>query len=122
MHFVSERGLEVGIQLIASQCIRASLRAEGADSKRDNLIDALLLPELDSHDRPGSLVVPYGQFRVGQAVVAHVGETNSRLRLQERLEYSHSFTQYLCCAAGDKDPRVPPTPGSDSFDSLWEKL
>ncbi len=122
MHFVSERGLEVGIQLLASQCIRASVRTDGADSKQDNLINALLLPELDSRDRPGSLVVPYGQFRVGQAIIAHVGETSSRLRLQERVEYSHSFTQYLCCAVGDEDAHAHPAPGNDSFDSLWEKL
>ncbi len=121
MHFVSERGLEVGVQLLASQCIRASLRPDGADSKRDNLVDALLLPELDSHDRPGSLVVPYGQFRVGQAIVAHVGETTTRLRLQERMEYSHSFTQYLCSPATD-DNHAPPPRGNDSFESLWEKL
>ncbi|MEJ2479052.1 MAG: hypothetical protein P8Y78_02530 [Acidihalobacter sp.] len=121
MHFVSERGLEVGVQLLASQCIRASLRPDGASSNRDNLVDALLLPELDSHDRPGSLVVPYGQFRVGQAIVAHVGETTTRLRLQERTEYSHSFTQYLCSPATDDD-HPPPPHGNDSFESLWEKL
>lgn len=121
MHFVSERGLEVGVQLLASQCVRAGLRSDNTSSNRNNLIDALLLPELDSRDRPGSLVIPYGQFRVGQAVVAHVGETTTRLRLQERMEYSHSFTQYQCSPATDGDHEPPPR-GNDGFDSLWEKL
>jgi cyclic-di-GMP-binding protein len=124
MHFVSERGLEVGVQLLAAQCVRASLRADSTDSNQENLIDALLLPELDSRDRPGSLVVPHGQFRIGQAVVATVGETTTRLRLQERMEYSHSFTQYECqCSLSTNDDQPPPpTPGNDGFDSLWEKL
>lgn len=121
MHFVSGRGLEVGVQLLASQCHRASLRPDGTHLKSDHLVDALLLPELDSRDCPGSLVVPHGPFHVGQTVIVHMGETAARLRLQERMEYSQSFTQYLCIPATD-DKHTPPPHSNDSFESLWEKL
>lgn len=124
MHFVSERGLEVGVQLLASQCIPAGLRTDGASTRKGTLVDALLLPELDSPQRPGSLIVPYGQFRVGQAVTAHVGDVHTQLRLLECLEYSHSFSQYQCGNVGQQDPAPTPTPpkGNDGFDSLWQKL
>lgn len=125
MHFVAERGLEVGVQLLASQCIRASLRTAEGNVDGDSLLDALLLPELGNRNGPSSLIVPYAQLRVGQAVIAHVGETTTRLRLQDRMEYSHSFTQYLC-NPGDQTTvahsETSRDSDSDDFDSLWEKL
>ncbi|APZ42390.1 hypothetical protein BW247_04195 [Acidihalobacter ferrooxydans] len=124
MHDVAESGLIVGVDLLASQCICASLRCESDPQGQSELIDTLILPGSDAARHPNSLIVPSGQLHTGQKVTVHAGERVSDVCLLEQMEHSHSFTQFLC--GGSEVDADPPQKTEkvdvELDDSIWRDI
>jgi hypothetical protein len=92
MQNTPETGLQIGMQLLASNAYAVSVTE--AERRRRTPAHCLLVPELKSADRPASLVMPTLGFTVGMSLDVRHGDTEQRVRLVRLLEATGAFAQF----------------------------
>lgn len=90
-----DQGLMVGIQLLAANCYQITAYCNQLGQLGKGAIDALLLPAIKALRQPGSLILPAGHFYTGDEVLIREGQTETSVKLQECLQSSSSFLQFM---------------------------
>jgi hypothetical protein len=98
MKFSAERGLELGIQLLApaGEAVWAYACSDDfrADPRADTRIQGILLPGIDVLGQPASLLLPSLPFRTGNASILERNGRRERIVLTRQLENTGSFAQF----------------------------
>lgn len=90
-----DQGLMVGIQLLAANCYQITAYCNQLGQLGKGAIDALLLPAIKALRQPGSLILPAGHFYTGDEVLIREGQTETSVKLQECLQSSSNFLQFM---------------------------
>jgi hypothetical protein len=94
MKFTPERGLMLGVQLMASGATPVCARLCRDEPLTENKSQGLLLAENRALKQPQSLLLPSAHFRTGCLSTLSSGERNEKIILVRELENTISFAQF----------------------------
>lgn len=124
-------GTQMGIELIAPQCAPGAIKLLRKTDDPSRYLRALLLPAMDTIDRPASLLTPRLPFQVNNKVMLQLGTQEVRAQLVERITATGSYSQFVHRILENNSSKVTQaetdssnfsiTP-EDDFDSLWKSL
>lgn len=88
-----EKGIEVGVELIAPDAVPASVRAIGDG---EVALPALLLPSVEAAHRPASVLLARGAVQVGQdCFLSGAARGTRRVRVLDAIEHTNSIEQVI---------------------------
>lgn len=119
MQFEEERGLEIGVQLLAPKTLLISIEEvinRGAGVKLP--IKAFMLPGIKTIEIPPSVIVPAHQFAVGDELRITLFNRDLAITLTALGEHTSAFAQFRYTTQKDKQAK----PAKEGFDSLWSSL
>ncbi len=119
LHNSEERGLEIGVQLLAPRAIVVSIETIMNRGYREILpMDALMLPGLKTINQPPSLMVPTGVFDTGDVLEIAMLGRKLHIELKTTGETPSFFTQFFYISSQVKKPANP----KEEFDDLWSRI
>ncbi|HFD87250.1 MAG TPA: hypothetical protein ENJ35_06210 [Gammaproteobacteria bacterium] len=119
LHNSDERGLEVGLQLLAPRAIVVSVETIRNRSYSQIMpMDALMLPGMKTLQYPPSLLVPNGVFKSGDILdIAMLGK-KLHIELRDIGEAPSFFTQFFYTSSEVKST----VSKKEEFEDLWKRL
>ena len=101
MKFTPERGLILGVQLMASVAVPVLARQISGDTVAENVAQGILLPESKALRLQPSLLLPSLPFRTGSLITMSREGKDERVVLVRQIENTGSFAQFHFATATD---------------------
>jgi hypothetical protein len=101
MKFTYERGLVLGMQLMASGATPVWVSLSRDKSVGENKAQGILLPESKTLNQQSSLLLPSLSFRTGCRSTLTSGGKEEGIMLVRQIENTGSFAQFLFATAGE---------------------
>lgn len=119
LHNSEERGLEIGLQLLAPRAIVVSIESIMNRSYHEILpMDALMLPGLKTIQQPPSLLAQTGIFQPGDILEIALLNRKVHIELKTTGESPSFFTQFYYVSTEIKQEASP----KEEFEDLWRRL
>ncbi len=119
MQFEEERGLEIGVQLLAPKTLLISIEEVINRSPGVKLpIKAFMLPGIKTIEIPPSVIVPAHQFAAGDELRITLFHRDLSISLTALGEHTSAFAQFRYTTHKDKHTEN----AKEGFDSLWSSL
>lgn len=119
LHNSQDRGLEIGLQLLAPRAIVVSIESIMNRGYREILpMDALMLPGLKTIQQPTSLLATTGIFQPGDVLEIALLNRKVHIELKTTGESPSFFTQFYYVSTEIKEESTP----KEEFEDLWRRL
>lgn len=119
LHNSEDRGLEIGLQLLAPRAIVVSIESIMNRGYREILpMEALMLPGLKTIQQPPSLLAQTGIFEPGDVLEIALLNRKVHIELKSTGESPSFFTQFFYVSTEIKEEATP----KEEFDDLWRRL
>ena len=123
----SNRGLEIGVQVLAPKTLLVHLKPSRMGQPVGDTVEALMLPAIKTIQQPPTLLTPPGRFRVGDEAVLTLANRSMRIKLAGVCEHTSLFAQHRYAALGRNTPTAQPEEDRDrvnrdgdrQFDDVW---
>lgn len=118
----ANRGLEIGVQILAPRTVLVGLAASRMGRPVADFLDVLMLPAIRTIRQPPTLLVPAGRFRVGDEALVTLGKRFLRVKLDGISEHTSQFVQYRYTNLEQTAERTDPakeTGSGTTFDDVW---
>ena len=113
-----ERGLEIGVQILAPEARPAMVKNEKSRGRAGELQYALLLPETTEPKQPPTIITPTLLFQPGNELQLHLPGEQASLRLEESIQDSTTFIQFRYSIEDGQHA----TPRAHELGDLWDQL
>ncbi|HKJ94116.1 MAG TPA: hypothetical protein VKA32_00635 [Gammaproteobacteria bacterium] len=94
MRSLRDRGLQMGIEILAASAVAVQLRSQHADGHFGPVERGLYLPPTSATDLPATLVVPGAHYRTGREVRLRYQRRESTFLLERERETTPQFVQF----------------------------
>jgi len=116
----AERGLEIGVQVLAPKTLLITLESSSMGQPAGNPVEALMLPAIKTIQQPPTLLVPARRFRVGDQVIVNLAGRAMRVKLSSLGEQTSLFSQFRYASLGNvQEPEEPRAKPDEGFDEVW---
>lgn len=123
MRNIPGQGLQLGMEIISPNASAIELDLLNSQNPSGIPQKGLLLPELNSSERPASMILPTLPFKVNDVVMIKSGQTKQKAKLILMLEMTGAFTyfqfNYLNLLPGKEEKQKD---NDEDFDNIWSML
>lgn len=124
------KALEFGLEIISSRGKPCGMRAANKHDEIESFKRAILLPEIQSLNRPATIIAPAFAFHSHQMVYLRYGHEEIQVKLDEKFLITQSFIQFqyslidkeFLSTNVEKKHNIDAKPSSSFEDEVWNIL
>jgi len=126
IQFTHENGLEIGIQVISTRLITASVQR--ANRPGENPFDCLILPGIKALKQQATIILPAHAFKTNDKLTVAVVDKKLPVTLGKPKENTGSFTQFYYTNTDEvtrikkQAKKQQASQTKDDFDEIWSSL